>query len=178
MGNQAVSLRSFPLFRSAVPVGRRQKKPPSSVPQALHSTKKNSSLKISNCFFALPRSSSSHVLYPTFGRANASTIPLHSVSLRKLRYTTFQPYYVCRPQCFQRLLLRTAIGVCSVITLHLNKERQRLTYIFSPSLHAAIPAFHFAIATLYSRSSVAVRLPQHRHFAPHTFRYNSAIATF
>jgi len=27
------------LFRSAVPVGRRQKKPPPSVPQALHSTK-------------------------------------------------------------------------------------------------------------------------------------------
>jgi hypothetical protein len=39
MGNQAVSLRSFALLRSAVPVGRRQKKPPPSIPQytRLHS---------------------------------------------------------------------------------------------------------------------------------------------
>ena len=88
-----------------------------SIPQTLHSTKKNSSLKNSSYFFALFRSSSSHGLYPAFGRAYASTIPLHSVSLRKLRYTTFQQYYVCRPQYFQRLLLRTAIGVGSVITL-------------------------------------------------------------
>lgn len=46
-----VSLRSLPLFCSAVPVGRRQKNPPSSVPQALHSTKKKSSLEKKQLFF-------------------------------------------------------------------------------------------------------------------------------
>lgn len=42
---------------------------------------------------------------PAFGRANAPTIQLHSVTLRRLRSTAFQPYDVCRPPCFQRLLL-------------------------------------------------------------------------
>jgi hypothetical protein len=59
-----------------------------------------------------------------------------------------------------------------------SRNAKRLTYIFSPPLHAAIPSLHFAKASFRSRSSVAVRLPQHRLFAPHTFRYNSAIATF
>jgi len=63
---------------------------------------------------------------PAFGRAYASTIPLHFVTvIRSLNapfhyaesslfpFTAFQPYSVCRPQFFQRLLLRTAIGVGS-----------------------------------------------------------------
>lgn len=37
-----------------------------------------------------------------FGRAITSTIPLHCVTLRKLRYTAFQQYHVCRPLFFQR----------------------------------------------------------------------------
>jgi hypothetical protein len=106
------------LFQSVVPP---------SVPQTLHSTKKYSSLKISSYIFSAVRSSSSHGLYPSFGRAYASTIPLHFVTvIRSLNapfhyaesslipFSTFQPYYVCRPQCFQRLLLRTAIGVGTV----------------------------------------------------------------
>jgi hypothetical protein len=48
---------------------------------------------------------------PAFVGATTSTIPLHSVSLRKLRSTAFQQYCVCRPLFFRRLLLRTAIGV-------------------------------------------------------------------
>ena len=76
--------------------------------------------------FSAVRSSSSHVLFPSFGRAYASTIPLHFVTVIRSLYapfhfaesslfpfTTFQPYCVCRPQCFQRLLLRPAIGVGS-----------------------------------------------------------------
>ena len=68
--NQAVSLRSFSLFRSAAPVGspwrcfrvlQNISLGSPSIPQTLHSTKKNSSLKISSYFFALLRSSSSHV---------------------------------------------------------------------------------------------------------------------
>jgi hypothetical protein len=106
------------LFQSVVP---------SSVPQTLHSTKKYSSLKISSYIF----SAVSFLIFtrslPAFGRAYASTIPLHFVTvIRSLNapfhfaksslfpFSTFQPYYVCRPQCFQRLLLRTAIGVGSV----------------------------------------------------------------
>lgn len=59
---QAVSLRSFPLFRSAVPVGRRQKKPSSSVPQALRIPKKirQSRKRRDNLIFSAARSSSSH----------------------------------------------------------------------------------------------------------------------
>jgi hypothetical protein len=66
--------------------------------------------KRDNLIFPAVRSSSSHVLFPTFGGATASTIPLHYVTLRKLRSTTFQQYHVCRPSLFQRLLFRTAIG--------------------------------------------------------------------
>jgi hypothetical protein len=113
-GNQAVSLRSLPLFRSAVPVGCRQKKPPPSVPQTLRSTKINSSLKISSYFFCAVSFLVFTRSLPAFVGASTSTIPLHSVSLRKLRSTAFQQYYVCRPLFFQRLLLRTAIGVGAV----------------------------------------------------------------
>jgi hypothetical protein len=76
--------------------------------------------------FSAVRSSSSHVLFPSFVRAYASTIqlhfvtvilslnaPFHSAKSSLIRFTAFQPYYVCRPQCFQRLLFRTAIGVGS-----------------------------------------------------------------
>jgi hypothetical protein len=65
----------------------------------------------------------SHALFPAFGRAYASTIPLHFVTVicslnapfhsaknSLIRFTAFQPFYVCRPRFFQRLLLRTAIG--------------------------------------------------------------------
>ena len=47
------------------------------------------------------------------------------------------PAVLCLPPLvFQRLLFRTAIGVCSAIALHLDKERLRLTFIFSPPFHA------------------------------------------
>ncbi len=121
MGNQAVSLRSFPLFRSAVPVGR----------AFLHSTDHFTAQKIRQpknrqpyffrCSFLIFTRS-----LPAFGRAYASIIQLHFVTVIRslnapfhyaesslIHFTTFQPYYVCRPQCFQRLLLRTAIGVGS-----------------------------------------------------------------
>ena len=128
-GNQAVSLRSFPLFRSAVPVGRRQKKPPS-IPQALQQHSKIIALKKSRYFLA----PFSFLIFtrslPAFGRASASIIPLHFVSFNRslsaplhsaasslFLFTTFQPYYVYRPPCFQRLLFRPAIGVGSVSTL-------------------------------------------------------------
>ena len=119
--NQAVSLRSFPLFRSAVSVGR----------VFLHSTDTSQHKKIRQpknrqpyffrCSFIIFTRS-----LPAFGRAYASTIPLHFITvIRSLNapfhyaksslfpFSTFQPYYVCRPQCFQRLLLRTSIGIGS-----------------------------------------------------------------
>lgn len=96
-----------------------------SVPQPLHSTKKHSSpakgrtAMFFRCSFLIFTRS-----LPAFGRAYAATIPLHSVSIiRSLNapfhsaesslflFTTFQPYSVCRPPCFQRWLLRTAIRV-------------------------------------------------------------------
>jgi hypothetical protein len=111
MGNQAVSLRSLPLFRSAVPVGCRLKKPPPSVPQALHSTKNRATQQKSSSFFCAVSFLVSTRSLPAFVGATTSTIPLHSVSLRKLRSTAFQQYCACRPLFFRRLLLRTAIGV-------------------------------------------------------------------
>ena len=52
---------------------------------------------------------------PAFGQAYESTTPLHSVfGYTSFASTPFQPYCVCRPKFFQRLLLRTAIGVGSV----------------------------------------------------------------
>ena len=74
---------------------------------------------------ALPVSTRS---LPALVGATTSTIPLHYVALR---CTSFQPYCVCRPLFFQRLLIRPAIGVCSVITLHWNKERCRW-FVFFP----------------------------------------------
>jgi hypothetical protein len=56
----AVSLRSFPLFFAAAPVPRWLSE---SVHQTLHSTKKNSSFKISSYFFTLPRSSSPDTIF-------------------------------------------------------------------------------------------------------------------
>ena len=82
-GNQKVSLRSFSLFRSAAPVSCRQKTSSLRCADTMQ-PQKNSSLKISNCFFALPRSSSSHVLYPAFVGASASIIPLHFVTVIRL----------------------------------------------------------------------------------------------
>ena len=112
-GNQSVSLRSFALFRSAVPVGRRQKKPPPSVPQSTRQHSVGQPRKKGRPplrFLALIFTRS----LPAFGGATTSTIQLHSVTLRKLRSTAFQHYYVCRPLFFQRLLLSSAIGVGSV----------------------------------------------------------------
>jgi hypothetical protein len=98
-----VSLRSFSLFRSAALVGRRQKRPPPSLPQLLYRNKKTAVRRKgwTAVFFVPLYSSSSHVLYPTFGRATTATIPLHSFTLRRLRFTAFQPYYVCCPLSFQ-----------------------------------------------------------------------------
>ncbi len=79
------------LFQSVVPP---------SVPQTLHSTKKirqpkNRQPHFFRCSFLIFTRS-----LPAFGRAIASTIPLHSVTLRKLRSTAFQPYHACRPPLF------------------------------------------------------------------------------
>jgi hypothetical protein len=45
-------------------------------------------------------------------------------------------------------------------------QKAGLTYIFSPPFHARSLTLHFARATFRSHPAVAVRLPQHRHFAP------------
>ncbi len=90
---------------------------------------------------------------PAFGRAYASTIPLHSVSFLRLLFapfhsatsalihcTAFQPYYVCRPPTFQRLLLRTAIGVGAA-------------YLISTSHNKS---FHLNFSSLIKSHSVAL----------------------
>jgi hypothetical protein len=111
VGNQKVSLRSFALLRWAAPVGC----------AALHSTdhlpSKKEPLENEKLFLLLSAFPVFARSLPSFGRANASIIQLHSVTLRRLRSSAFQQYDICRPQCFQRLLLRTAIEVGSVITL-------------------------------------------------------------
>ena len=48
----------------------------------------------------------------------------------------------------------------------LNQGTLTLTFIFSPTFHARSLTLHFAKATFRSQPAVAVRLPQHRHFAP------------
>ena len=72
---------------------------------------------------------SAGLLHPQYGFIHFSPqAPLHYI----------QQYYVCRPQFFQRLLLRTAIGVCSIITLHLDKERPEkgAYFLVTPPFHA------------------------------------------
>lgn len=120
MGNQAVSLRSFALFRSAVPVGRRQKKPPSSIPQSTrqHSVGHPPRRKAAT---TLPRphlhTLSSYVRRGYYIHNTASFIPLHfAFRLRKLRRHTPFRFITSAVSClsplvFWRLLLRTAIGV-------------------------------------------------------------------
>ena len=114
-------LCSVRLFQSVVPP---------SVPQALQQHSKITALKKSR-YFPAPFS---FLIFtrslPAFGRASASTIPLHFASFNRslsaplhsaasslFLFTTFQQYNVCRPPCFQRLLFRPAIGVGSVSTL-------------------------------------------------------------
>jgi hypothetical protein len=111
-GNQAVSLRSFPLFRSAAPVGRSFLRSADTIqPQ------KKQQLENKQLFFCAASFLISTRALPVFAGASTSIIQLHSVTLRKLRSTAFQPYFVCRPMFFQRLLLRTAIGLGAV---HIN----------------------------------------------------------
>jgi hypothetical protein len=85
-------------------------------------------LKISSCFFC----AASFLIFtrslPAFGRAYASSIPLHFVTLRRLRFTAFQPYCVCSPPFFQRLLLRTAIGLGSAYLTYLILEASIFNY--------------------------------------------------
>ncbi len=120
-GNQAVSLRSFPLFRSAVPVGRAFLRSTDTSQHKKIRQPKNRQPYFFRCSFLIFTRS-----LPAFCRAYASTIqlhfvtvirslnaPFHSASSSLIRFTAFQPYDVCRPQFFQRLLLRTAIGVGS-----------------------------------------------------------------
>jgi hypothetical protein len=101
---------------------------------------------------ALPVSTRS---LPALVGATTSTIPLHYVALR---CTSFQPYCVCRPLFFQRLLIRPAIGVCSVITLHWNKERPAeksgTDLYFFPAVTRSQP---YSPEKRASRSVVAVR---------------------
>ena len=109
--NQAVSLRSFSLFPSAAPVGCAALRSADTIQPQNKQQLENKQL-----FFCAASFLFSTRSLPAFGRAYASTIPLHSVPLRKLRSTAFQQYHVCRPLFFQRLLLRTTIGVGSVNT--------------------------------------------------------------
>ena len=93
--NQSVSLRSFPLFRSAVPVGRASLRSTDTSQHKKNKVAKNRQPHFFRCSFLIFTRS-----LPAFGRAIASTIPLHSVTLRRLRSTVFQPYNVCRPPLF------------------------------------------------------------------------------
>ena len=132
-------------------------------------------------------------------------LSLHCITLPAALYhfTPFQQYNVCRPLFFQRLLLRPAIGVwrrfphfyhfieASLFNYQLSIINYQLVQLLCPKSRYACgcPLFfprRFTLlsllsipqAPLRSRSSVAVRLPQPRHCAPHSFRYNSASASF
>ena len=94
-----VSLQSFVLFRSAVPVGRRQKKPLSSIPQ---STRQHS--------VGQPRKRAGHHYASSPSSPHAHF--LRSAGLLHPQYSPAEKagqYYVCRPYFFRRLLLCTVI---------------------------------------------------------------------
>lgn len=118
-GNQAVSLRSFALFRSAVPVGagyfvgKRISVACPSVPQSARQYSVSQPKKRAGSHYPSSPSSShalflrsSGLLQPQYRFIPFRYAPLHSSRI-----------CVCRPLFFQRLLLRTAIGVGSVSTL-------------------------------------------------------------
>ena len=167
------SLCSVRLFQSVVP---------SSVPQTLHSTKKYSSLKISSYIFSAVRSSSSHglflrsvgLMHPQYSFIPLQSfvrLTLHCITLKALSFLSLHSSRIMSAalSVFSGCSFAQPSGLAPFgknLTLPLIKERLRLTFIFSPPLHAAIPTLHFAIASFHSRSSVAVRLPQHRHCAP------------
>lgn len=75
---------------------------------------------------------------PSFGRATTSTIPLHFVTLRRLRFTTFQQYNAWSPIFLQRLLARSAIRVAPLSLCPKSRYALRLLLIFFLTLHAHI----------------------------------------
>jgi hypothetical protein len=82
------------------------------------------------------RSSSSHVLYPTFGGATTSTIPLHSVSLRRLHSTAFQQYYVCRPLFFSGCSFAQPSGLAplALCPKSRNSAEKAVDFYFFPAV--------------------------------------------
>jgi hypothetical protein len=123
-------------------------------------------LKISSCFYC----AASFLIFtrslPAFVGATTSTIPLHSVSLRKLRSTAFQPYYVCRPLFFQRW--RSSHSHRAWLRWHfaLNQGTPKAVFIYFPRRFTLAVLLSTPYTTLRSRPAVAVRLPQPRHCAP------------
>jgi hypothetical protein len=209
INNQAVSLRSLPLFRSAVPVGRTFLR---STDTSQH--KKIRQPKIGNLIFSAVRSSSSHVLFlrsvglmhpqysfislQSFVRLTLhfislkalSSISLHSSSIMSAALSFFsgcsfaQPSGLAPLPCFNSLQYFQKTHN-SYFTIHnllgrfaLNQGTPFGCLTFFPRRFTLLSLLSTPQASFRSRSSVAVRLPQPRHCAPHSFRYNSANASF
>ena len=131
-GNQAVSLRSFPLFRSAVPVGRAFLR---STDTSQHKKIRQSSQRRDNLIFSAVRSSSSHGLF------------LRSVGLMHPQYRFISL------QSFVRLTLHfIPLKALSLVSLHSSRIMSAALSFFSgcsfaqPSGLAPLPfscVFHF-----------------------------------
>ena len=139
---------------------------------------------------------------PAFVGATTSATPHHCASLRRLRSAPFRRVRVCRPICFggcsfaqpsglaprpsPALYLKTTqIHNQGISYYHRHPDgsrralcpKSRFAYggiIFFPRRFTLAVLLSTARAPFRSRPAVAVRLPQHRHCAPHKkFRKNS-----
>jgi hypothetical protein len=116
-----------------------------SVPQTLHSTKKIAvplKEKAGQLFFLRRSVPHLHTVTSCVRRGYYSH---NTASFRSATLLCSQQYYVCRPLFFQRLLLRTAIGVGSVRwktslcpKSRFPSKKSRECFIFSPPFHAPI----------------------------------------
>ena len=173
-GNQAVSLRSFSLFRSAAPVSRASFR---STDTSQH--KKTQQLKKKQLYFFC----CSFLIFTRSLPFVRQGLCIHNTA--SFRYTP-QATFLCIPAvlCLPPFIF-SAVAPShshqgwhrSVKTSLCPKSRyaKRLTYILSLPLHATILSLHFAKASFRFQSSVAVRLPQHRQlrssFITLKFRY-------
>ena len=94
--------------------------------------------------------------------------PLHFIPLQALSFSSLHSSSIMSDALsfFSGCSFAQPSGLAPLSLCPKSRNAYRLTLIFSPPFHARSTTLHFAIATFRSRPAVAVRLPQHRHFAP------------
>ena len=100
------------------------------------------------------------------------TIHTHSVTVRKLRFSSFQKYLVFRPMFFQRLHLCPAVGFAP-LSLCIKLRNATLSFIIFPTKRSkSFTSLRKSYVLLSSLGCCS--WPQHRHIAPHKkFHKNS-----